>query len=102
VHLVQILLPVQDNAGRPFSQAAFERVRAELTERFGGVTAYLRAPAHGHWQDPEGDIAKDDVITIEVMCEGLDRAWWSRYRAQLAEAFKQQELVARAIAVEIL
>jgi hypothetical protein len=102
VYLVQLLLPLQDNAGQPFEHAAFERVRAELTDRFGGVTAFLRAPAQGHWQDPAGIVAKDDVVIMEVMCEDLDRRWWSRYRAQLAEDFDQQELVARAMPIEIL
>lgn len=101
MHLVQLLLPLQDNTGQPFGRELFERIRSELTEHFGGVTAFLRAPAEGHWQDPSGVLALDDVVIMEVMCE-LDRAWWSRYREQLADEFDQQELVARAMPIEIL
>jgi len=101
MHLVQLLLPLHDNAGRAFGRELYERIRRELTAHFGGVTAFLRAPAEGHWQDAAGDLALDDVVIVEVMCE-LDRAWWSRYREHLAEEFDQQELVARAMPIEIL
>jgi hypothetical protein len=41
-HLIQILLPLSDNEGRRFPPAAYARVRSELTERFGGMTAFTR------------------------------------------------------------
>lgn len=45
MHLVQILLPLYDNDGRRFPTSHYESLRAELTERFGGLTSYSRAPA---------------------------------------------------------
>ena len=45
MHLVQFLLPLQDPDGRPFPHAAYARVRDELTDRFGGATAFLQSPA---------------------------------------------------------
>ncbi len=39
MQLVQILLPLLDNEGRRFQPAAYERIRAELIGRFGGLTA---------------------------------------------------------------
>jgi hypothetical protein len=50
MHLVQILLPLNDNDGRALAKDLFETVARELTERFGGVTAYTRAPADGRHQ----------------------------------------------------
>ncbi len=50
MHLVQILLPLADNRGRPFPAAMLGDVRRELTERFGGLTAFTRAPAEGFWE----------------------------------------------------
>lgn len=47
MHLIQLLLPLYDNQGNRFDHAVFDEVQAELTERFGGVTAYLRSPARG-------------------------------------------------------
>jgi hypothetical protein len=45
--LVQVLLPVYDNAGARFSSDHYDEVRAKLTGVFGGLTAYTRAPAEG-------------------------------------------------------
>ena len=97
MHLVQLLLPLRDNAGVPFPRAAFEQVRAELTERYGGVTAYLRSPASGVWRDEGGEVARDEVVMVEVMVERLDRPWWAEYRRSLEQRFRQAELVARAL-----
>jgi hypothetical protein len=100
--LVQVLLPLYDNDGHRFSYEAFASVRRELTDRFGGATAYTRAPAEGTWEDPGGRIHHDDVVVIEVMTEALDRPWWSRYRKELAARFRQDEIVARAMGIEPL
>lgn len=102
MHLVQVLVPVYDNQGERFAPAEFERVRHELTDRFGGVTAYTRAPAQGAWEDEEGRVRHDDVIVVEAMVEELDRAWWSAYRKQLARRFRQESFVVRATPLEML
>jgi hypothetical protein len=102
MHLVQLLLPLRDNAGHPFPQASFVRVRAELTARFGGVTAYLRAPASGVWKDEQGEVAREEVVMVEVMVPSMDRAWWESYRRDLETRFRQQELLVRALACERL
>ena len=102
MHLVQLLLPVYDNAGRPFPAAHYSVVRTQLTERFGGLTAYTRAPAEGLWEDGGGRAAHDDIVVYEAMVDELDREWWGSFRADLEQRFAQQELVARAIPVERL
>jgi len=102
MHFVQILLPVRDNEGHAFGHEAFARVREELTERFGGVTAHLRSPAEGAWRDPGGGVDRDDVVILEVMADGLERGWWSQYRAELEERFRQDEVVVRATEMERL
>jgi hypothetical protein len=96
MHLVQLLLPLFDNAGRNIPHAHFARVRDELTERFGGVTAYLRSPAEGAWRAAPGRVDRDEIVIFEVMVDHLDRAWWSAYRAELESRFAQVELVVRA------
>jgi hypothetical protein len=97
MHLVQLLLPLRDNHGMPFPRVAFEQVRAELTERYGGVTAYLRSPASGVWKDEGGEVARDEVVMVEVMVERLERRWWAEYRQALEERFRQTEIVVRAL-----
>ncbi|MYZ47280.1 hypothetical protein [Propylenella binzhouense] len=101
MHLAQILLPVRDPRGRRFDAAAFDRVRSELTERFGGLTAFTRAPAEGLWKGGGGTEA-DDIAVFEVMTETLDRAWWAGYRRDLEARFAQQAIVVRVQAIELI
>jgi hypothetical protein len=101
MYLVQFLLPLRDNEGRAFTRADFERVRTELTERFGGVTAFLQAPAQGAWKE-EGETTRDEVVLYEVMVETLERAWWKDYRARLEQRFRQETILVRALGVETL
>ena len=102
MHLVQLLLPVYDNAGRPFPASFYAAVRDELAGRFGGLTAYTRAPAEGSWSNDGEQPHRDDIVVYEVMVERLDRAWWRSFRASLENRFTQQELVVRAQTVERL
>lgn len=83
MHLVQLLLPVSSpGAG---DDRRYVTVRSELTQEFGGVTAYLRAPATGLWRD-----------------EGGGREWWGAYRERLETRFAQKEIHLRAIPLERL
>jgi hypothetical protein len=100
--LVQILLPLYDRAGRRFNGELYDQVAAELTERFGGITAFLRAPATGLWRPQPGQTTRDDVVVYEVMVDELDRPWWAGYRVTLERRFRQEELVVRAHAIERL
>ncbi|MBW3617951.1 MAG: hypothetical protein KY446_09410 [Proteobacteria bacterium] len=100
-HLITLLLPLYDNAGAPFPPELFARVRAELTERFGGLTAFSRAPAEGVWRDG-GRTSRDEVTVLEVMADHLDRDWWRFYRRELEQRFQQDAIVVRAQAFEPL
>lgn len=102
MHVIQLLLPLHDNAGQPFPPARFAQVRAELAERFGGVTAYTRAPATGLWEDDHGRLQRDEVVLFEVMADALDRAWWLHYRNALQVRFCQDEILVRATLAERL
>jgi hypothetical protein len=101
MHLVQLLLPVADNVGRRFAASLYEDVADELTEKFGGVTAYSRSPAEGRWQSGTSE-HHDDVLVVEVMVEQLDSAWWSEFRERLAKTFRQKSLVIRAQDIQLL
>jgi hypothetical protein len=101
-HLVQLLLPLYDNGGQPIDQQHFATTRQELVDRFGGLTAYSRAPAKGLWKEEGEGVQRDDIVVYEVMVDALDRAWWADYRARLAARFAQEALVVRAQAIELL
>ena len=95
MHLVQLLLPVRDGDGRPFPRERYDALAHELTDHFGGVTAYTRAPAAGMWEEPSGDKVRDDVVVYEVMADTLDETWWAAFRTRLEQQFKQDEIVIR-------
>jgi len=101
MHLVQLLLPVADNAGQRFPASLYEDVTSDLTERFGGVTAYTRSPAEGRWQSGASE-HHDDVLIVEVMVDQLDPMWWSEFRRNLAATFRQESLVIRAQDIQLL
>ena len=96
MHLVQILLPLCDASGKRFERSAFERITQELSERFGGVTLYARAPATGLWKASPGKTARDDIVVCEVMVDMLEPEWWRRYRHRLEQTFAQDEIVVRS------
>jgi hypothetical protein len=101
MHLIEILLPLTRRDGSPQPAERFAQVRAELVERFGGVTAFTRAPAEGLWDDG-GRVERDEIVTLEVMVEQLDRGWWADYRVLLEQRFEQDEVAIAATAIERL
>ena len=101
MHLIEILLPVRDNEGRPFAAEVYQSLRDELTEHYGGVTAFTRAPAEGETKTGSGKV-HDDIVVFEVMTDEIDRHWWKQYRECLERRFKQDEIVVRATACEKL
>ena len=101
MHLVQLFLPLRDNDGVAFPAALFAAEREELTEAFGGVTAYQRAPVTGLWEDDD-TVQRDDLVLFEVMVEALDRDWWKRHAKALERRFRQEEILVRALPCEWL
>ncbi len=102
MHLVQVLLPLYDNAGQQLPGSLHQAVRDELAERFGGLTAYSRAPAVGLWRSSQTQTHRDDIVVYEVMTSELDADWWSRYRQELEGRFRQQQVVVRAHSMRLL
>ena len=100
-YLVQILLPLYDNAGQRFPTKHYDEVREKLTRMMGGLTAYTRAPAEGLW-DSGGTVKRDDIIVVEVMVDSLDPTWWNDYRRELEQVFRQEQIIVRAQAYEPL
>ena len=102
MYLVQILLPVYDNTGHHFEPDDYVDLRAELAERFGGVTTYMRAPARGVWKDDTGETTRDDIVIFEVMIEDLDHIWWGGFRKELERRFRQESVIVRALLSKLL
>jgi hypothetical protein len=102
MHQIQVLLPLYDNDRQPLPADLYRGVAAELTSRFGGLTAYTRAPAEGLWKDGSAGPTRDDIVIDEVTSDRLDRAWWRDYRAKLEVLFRQEQVIVRAQVVELL
>ncbi|MCC2690262.1 MAG: hypothetical protein K0S21_3065 [Rhizobiaceae bacterium] len=101
MHLVQILLPRADNAGRPFARGEFDRVKEELARRYDGVTAYLQAPAEGLWrQGAQSD--NDEIVIFEVMTENVDLPDWQGRRAELERRFRQDRVIIRYLPMALV
>jgi hypothetical protein len=101
LHLVQILLPLYHNDGSKVAAAVFRKISQELTDRFGGLTAYNRSPAEGRWTKDKRT-RRDVIIVVEVMTEKLDAKWWRRYRRDLEARLDQEAVILRSQRVRIL
>jgi hypothetical protein len=99
--LIEILLPATFNDGRPLPPDMLGRIRGDLVERFGGLTAFTRSPAEGVWVD-EGAAHHDDIIVLEIMTEEVDRTWWRAWRDRMEAQLDQEEIVVRARKIERL
>ena len=91
-----------DNEGLAFEPDDYVQLRSELADHFGGVTAYMRAPARGVWKDDMGETTRDDIVIFEVMTEELDRVWWSNFRKELERRFRQDSVFVRALTSTML
>lgn len=101
MHLVEIFLPLTDPDGQRFGLERYGAILKEMTDRFGGVTAFNRAPAQGTFWDGTS-VEHDDLVIFEVMAATLDRAWWKSYRQTLERSFNQDEILIRVTPVEKL
>jgi hypothetical protein len=102
MHLIHILLPLNDNKGKPLGRKLFRTVADELTEKFGGLTAHTRAPAEGLWKEDSSGTDKDEIVIYEVMAEELDVEWWGKYRRGIEKRFRQQKVIVRAQDIQLL
>lgn len=101
MHLVQLLLPIYDNAGKRFPRTKLDRVKTLLTQKFGGVTMFKRSPAEGVSKASSG-VVRDDIVIVEVMTAKLDRPWWKKYRIRLQKEFSQDRIIVRASSISVL
>lgn len=96
MHVIEIFLPLYDNEGRRLPTEQFAKLREELLDRFGGLTAFSRVPAEGLWEPEDGKRKRDDIVIFEVMAEEVDQRWWTALRARLERDLAQEEIMIRA------
>ncbi|MBA2423155.1 MAG: hypothetical protein H0V61_08020 [Chitinophagales bacterium] len=71
--LIQLLLPLNDNDGKQFPGAKYEKVKKVFIDKFGGVTIYRNTTAEGAWSDSTGEVCRDYVLIFEVITSKLDK-----------------------------
>ncbi|MCO6406533.1 hypothetical protein GTW10_23995, partial [Aurantimonas endophytica] len=94
MQIVEVFLPLDTGRGTPVEPEIIEEIIDGLADRFGGATAFTRAPADGLWKQ-DAAIQKDRIIVIEIMVDEIEDAWWKDYRAQLEAVFEQEEVLIR-------
>lgn len=97
MHLIQIVLPLYDNDGALVPRERFTVTLKELTDAFGGATAFTRSPAEGFWETPRGGVQREDVVVVEAMADALDEGWWHAYKGTLEARFAQETILIRAL-----
>ena len=102
MNLVQILLPVYGNDGRPLLQDTYGAIRDELVARFGGLTAFTQSPAEGFWNPGDRELQRDEIIMIEVMVPTIEHAWWALFRNRVQDLLAQESIVVRVWPIEEL
>jgi hypothetical protein len=97
MHLVQLFLPLRDNAGDAFPRAMFDQVREELTDRAFRWRHRVRALAR---RGRLGGRRRRCPPRRRDPAGGHDG--WTRYRQDLQQRFDQDEVLIRATVVEKL
>ncbi|PRD54714.1 hypothetical protein C5749_14875 [Sphingobacterium gobiense] len=100
--LFEIFLPLRDNKNSAFPQHYFDDLRQLLVRKFGGVTVYQRSPVAGIWDNPETGHEQDELMIYEVMSSTGDEIFWKQLKADLANQFKQDELLIRSSRLNII
>ena len=98
MHLIEILLPVTQSSD---VRREVESLGKLFTDKFGGLTAFVRSPGEGMWAD-KGAVERDDVVVLEVMTQELDREWWREVRIGLQDRLNQKEIIVRGHVIDKL
>lgn len=100
--LFQIFLPLYDSQGTGIPIGHYQDLKVELTEQFGGLTTYSRAPATGLWKDSNDDVAVDKIIVYEVIADKRDPSYWKNLKIALQKKFDQDEILIRCMNLELI
>ena len=64
MHLVELFVPLNRGDGSPVKPNEIQALVRRLADRFGGATAFSRAPADGLWKDGSA-MSHDRIVIIE-------------------------------------
>ncbi len=86
----ELLIPLADNAGRPFPWAKLERVANTLTRHFEGCRCQPLAPHLGMWRH-RGIVYREGLLLFTVDAPRSDESldWMLSYKERLQRQFNQ-------------
>lgn len=93
--LIQVFVPLTDNAGNRFPESYFAGLKSAFSEKYGGVTVYKQTPVEGFWKETEATTEKDVLVIFEVLTDTLDTSYWKDLKTQLETTFRQKDLLIR-------
>ena len=102
MYKIQLLLPLYNKEGHLFSAQLYQEIKTELSQTFGGLTAYTRAPAEGLWKEEDDKIVRDGIYIYEVMASQLDKHYWAKYKLKMQKVFQQDEIIIRGSSITLL
>ena len=88
--ITELLLPKQDNQGRPFATKHYRAFQARLIRQFGRWTR--KGHAAGAWQDPSGEVVTDAHWVYEVGHARRELRFWKAEKERLKAEFAQEEI----------
>jgi hypothetical protein len=101
MNLVEVFVPLNRGDGSQVDRNEIDELVRRLADRFGGATAFSRAPADGLWKD-DSAMSHDRIVILEVMVDRVDRQWWTAFRKELEQDLQQEKLVVRSTLCELL
>jgi inorganic pyrophosphatase len=99
--LIEIFLPVKQDAQDGATPAYLQALQKRYTQKFGGVTIYDRSPATGLWQ-PEESVCRDTIIIYEVITDHFDLSYWQEEKLHLQKDLEQSQILIRYSTITIV
>jgi hypothetical protein len=89
----ELMIPLADNAGRPFPWPKIERVSQALLQRFEGCRSQPLTPHLGLWKY-RGVVYREGLLLFIVDTPRSDEslAWMIAYKNRLKRQFSQLEI----------
>jgi hypothetical protein len=88
--ITQILLPKQDNLGRPFRKELYGAFHVRMIRKFGGWTR--KGQAEGAWLASSGRFFSDLHWVYEIGHSRRELPFWQAEKERLKKEFDQEEI----------
>lgn len=99
---IELFIPLFNKNGKAFAKKKYKWLRVLLTDKFGGLTIYARAPAEGFWQEKAERTVNDKMIIYEVLVPAIDKVFWQELKLNLLKKFAQDEILIRVTDISLL